>query len=67
MLIAQEVAASCDAYVCGGISPTISFKEGMTEAVIREEFRTEIEIFVQKKADFLLGEFFGDVKVKDII
>ena len=60
-----QVAASCDAYVCGGISPTVSYKEGMSDAVIREEFRTEIEIFVQKKADFILGEFFGDVKVSN--
>lgn len=60
--IAQEVAASCDAYVCGGISPTVSFKEGVDPSVVKEEFRTEIDIFVQKKADFLLGEFFGDVR-----
>ena len=58
-----KVAAECDAYVCGGISPTVSFKDGLDDSVIREEFRSEIEIFVQKKADFLLGEFFGDVKV----
>lgn len=60
--IAKEVAAECDAYVCGGISPTVSFKDGLDDSIIREEFRSEIEIFVQKKADFLLGEFFGDVK-----
>ena len=65
--IAQEVAASCDAYVCGGISPTVSFKEGVDPSVVKEEFRTEIDIFVQKKVDFLLGEFFGDVRVGSLI
>jgi len=29
---------------------------------VKEEFKTMIDIFVQKKVDFLLGEFFGDVK-----
>lgn len=60
--IAQEVAESCDAYVCGGITPTVSFADGKSEDVVREEFKTEIDIFVRKRADFLLGEFFGDVK-----
>jgi len=60
--IAKEVAAPVDAYVCGGISPTVSFKEGCDDSVVMEEFRVMLEIFVEKGVDFLLGEFFGDVR-----
>ena len=57
------MAAPVDAYVCGGISPTVSFKEGCDDSVVMEEFRVMLEIFVEKGVDFLLGEFFGDVRV----
>lgn len=60
--IAKEVAAPVDAYVCGGISPTVSYKEGCEESAVMEEFRVMLEIFVEKGVDFLLGEFFGDVE-----
>jgi len=60
--IAKEVAAPVDAFVCGGVSPTVSFHEGCDESVVMEEFRVMIDIFVKKQVDFLIGEFFGDVK-----
>ena len=60
-----QVAGPVDAYVCGGVSPTVSYKEGCDVSVVKEEFKTMIDIFVQKKVDFLLGEFFGDVKVRN--
>lgn len=60
--IAQEVAKEVDAYVCGGITPTLSFKNGLGEAAVKADFKKQIEIFIEKNVDFLLGWFFGNIQ-----
>jgi len=60
--IAQEVAKEVDAYVCGSVSPTVSFKNGLDETAVKAEIQMQIGIFVQKNVNFLLGEFFGNIQ-----
>lgn len=61
--IAAEAAATsaADVWVCGSITPTTSFERGAGEEAVKEELKPMVDIFVDKKADFLLAEFFGDI------
>ena len=59
--IACEAAASTGAWVCGSITPTTSFERGAKEQAVKEELKPMVDIFVERKADFLLAEFFSDV------
>eukprot|EP00057_Strongylocentrotus_purpuratus_P010377 XP_011664851.1 PREDICTED: betaine--homocysteine S-methyltransferase 1 [Strongylocentrotus purpuratus] len=61
--LAREVADEGGALVAGSLSPITAYKEGTEgKEFIQNEFKKQCDIFVEKKVDFLLGEFFGEVE-----
>lgn len=60
--LAKEVAAEGDAVVCGGLSPTPTYKQGKGKKAVQAEFEKQVGIFVENGVDFILGEFFGDIE-----
>ncbi|XP_074657588.1 betaine--homocysteine S-methyltransferase 1-like isoform X2 [Tubulanus polymorphus] len=59
--LAHEEAQPHGLQVCGGISPTKSYKQNAGEDVVKSEFRKQCDVYIENNVDFLLGEFFGNV------
>ncbi|KAI0214242.1 Betaine--homocysteine S-methyltransferase 1 [Lamellibrachia satsuma] len=60
--IAREVASEGDALVLGGVCQTPSYLSGMGKEAVQEEFRKQIEVFVENGVDFLLCEYFEHIE-----
>ncbi|XP_065837098.1 betaine--homocysteine S-methyltransferase 1-like [Oscarella lobularis] len=60
--IAKEVAAEGDALVLGGLSQTPSYLSGLGKAKVQEEFQKQVDVFVEKDVDFVIGEYFEHVE-----
>ncbi|XP_071504432.1 betaine--homocysteine S-methyltransferase 1-like [Diadema antillarum] len=60
--LAREVAEEGDALVAGSLSPIPGYMHGKGKEFVQSEFRKQCDIFVNKKVDFLMGEFFGHVE-----
>lgn len=61
--IAREVANEGDGVmVAGGICQTPSYLSNKGKEVVQEEFRKQIQIFVDNKVDFLICEYFEHVE-----
>ncbi|KAJ7335884.1 hypothetical protein JRQ81_013825 [Phrynocephalus forsythii] len=60
--IAKEVAEEGDALVAGGVSQTPSYLSSKSEAEVKTIFRKQLDIFVKKKVDFLIAEYFEHVE-----
>ena len=54
--IAREVANEGDAIVCGGLSPVPGYVMGKGEKAVRQEFRNQVDVFMEHKVDFVLAE-----------
>ena len=61
--MAREVANEGDILVCGGLSPVDSFCSGQGEEATRKEFRTQLDVFIQQKVDFVLAEVSMEVRL----
>ncbi|XP_036618627.1 betaine--homocysteine S-methyltransferase 1 [Trichosurus vulpecula] len=60
--IALEVAAEGDALVAGGVSQTPSYLSCKSETEVKKIFRQQLEVFMKKKVDFLIAEYFEHVE-----
>ncbi|CAL8387868.1 unnamed protein product [Boreogadus saida] len=60
--LAREVADEGDALVAGGISQTPSYLSCKSEAEVKAIFMKQIEVYVQRKVDFLIAEYFEHVE-----
>ncbi|CAH1790206.1 unnamed protein product [Owenia fusiformis] len=60
--IAKEVAAEGDVLICGGLSPTPTYKEGKGKQTVQDEFRKQVEIYLENDVDFMLAEFFSTIE-----
>lgn len=54
--IAREVAEEGDALVLGGVCQTPTYLSGQGKEAVKAEFRKQVQVFVEKKVDFLLAE-----------
>lgn len=54
--LAREVADEGDALVAGGVSQTPSYLSCKSEDDVKATFKKQIDVFVQKKVDFLIAE-----------
>ena len=54
--LAKEVAAEGGALTLGGVCQTPSYLSGKTKAEVQEEFRKQMDVFVENKLDFVLCE-----------
>ncbi|KAJ8045321.1 Betaine--homocysteine S-methyltransferase 1 [Holothuria leucospilota] len=59
--LAREVAKEGNALVAGSVSPVVEYMTLKEKKGAIEEFKKQIEIFIEKKVDFLIGEFFGHI------
>lgn len=50
------MAAEGDALVLGGLSQTPSYLSGLGKAKVQEEFQKQVDVFVEKDVDFVIGE-----------
>ena len=55
----MEVALPGGALVCGGVSPSLSYPAGSGKVAVQAELRKQVDVFIQRKVDFLLGEVSG--------
>ncbi|XP_064623051.1 betaine--homocysteine S-methyltransferase 1-like [Lineus longissimus] len=60
--LAAEIARPGNAFVCGGVSPTGTYTDGKGKAAVQEEFKQQVNIYVDNHCDFLLAEFFPYVE-----
>ncbi|XP_071834199.1 betaine--homocysteine S-methyltransferase 1-like [Apostichopus japonicus] len=60
--LAREVADEGGALVAGGLSPVPGYVESKGKDHVMGEFMKQMEVFKEKKIDFLLGEFFGYIE-----
>ncbi|CAL8406320.1 unnamed protein product [Arctogadus glacialis] len=60
--LAREVADEGDALVAGGVSQTPSYLSCKSEAEVKAIFMKQIEVYVQRKVDFLIAEYFEHVE-----
>jgi len=60
--IAREVAEEGDALVLGGVCQTPTYLSGQGKEAVKAEFRKQVQVFVEKKVDFLLAEYFEHVE-----
>nr|CAD7258602.1 unnamed protein product [Timema shepardi] len=54
--IAKRVAAEGDALVAGGLSQTPTYLSDKGKTVVQEEFKKQVDVFVQEEIDFLICE-----------
>ena len=54
--IAREIANEGDAIVCGGLSPVPGYVTGKGEEAVRQEFRNQVDVFMEHEVDFVLAE-----------
>jgi len=50
------VAREGDALVAGGICQTPSYLSGKGKTVVQQEFRNQVEVFVENDLDFIICE-----------
>ncbi|XP_026212471.1 LOW QUALITY PROTEIN: betaine--homocysteine S-methyltransferase 1 [Anabas testudineus] len=60
--LAREVANEGDALVAGGVSQTPAYLSCKSEDEVKATFKKQIDVFVQKKVDFLIAEYFEHVE-----
>jgi len=60
--IAQEVADEFDALVCGGVCQTPTYLSGLGKVKTQDEFRKQMEVFIEHDVDFLLAEYYEHVE-----
>jgi len=60
--IAQEVADEFDALVCGGVCQTPTYLSGLGKVKTQDEFRKQMEVFIEQDVDFLLAEYYEHVE-----
>nr|CAD7453136.1 unnamed protein product [Timema tahoe] len=60
--IAKRVAAEGDALVAGGLSQTPTYLSNKGKIVVQEEFKKQVDVFVQEEIDFLICEYFEHVE-----
>jgi len=60
--LAQQVAAEGDALVLGGLSQTPSYLSAEPKAVVQQEFKKQVDVFVANNVDFLLAEYFEHIE-----
>jgi len=58
--IAREVACEGDALVAGGICQTPSYLSGKGKAAVQQEFRKQVQVFVDNGLDFVICEVWLD-------
>jgi len=61
-VIAQEVADEFDALVCGGVCQTPTYLSGLGKSKTQDEFRKQMEVFIEQDVDFLLAEYYEHVE-----
>jgi len=54
--IAKEVASEGDALVAGGICQTPSYLSGKGKTAVQQEFRKQVQVFVENDLDFIICE-----------
>jgi len=64
--IAFEVANEYDALVCGGICQTPTYLHNLSRESVKDEFRKQLEVFIEKDVDFILAEYFEHVEEAEI-
>ena len=55
-ILAKEVAAEGDALVLGGVSQTPAYLSGLGEEKVKEQYRSQMDVFLKHEVDFLLAE-----------
>jgi len=60
--IAQEVADEFGALVCGGVCQTPTYLSGLGKVKTQDEFRKQMEVFIEHDVDFLLAEYYEHVE-----
>ncbi|XP_041667729.1 betaine--homocysteine S-methyltransferase 1 [Cheilinus undulatus] len=60
--LAREVANEGDALVAGGVSQTPSYLSCKSEDDVKAIFKKQLDVFVNKKVDFLIAEYFEHVE-----
>lgn len=60
--IAHEVANEGDALVAGGISQTPTYLSGLGKNKTQQEFKKQVDVFLENKVDFLIAEYFEHVE-----
>ncbi|PIK58113.1 putative betaine--homocysteine S-methyltransferase 1 [Apostichopus japonicus] len=60
--LAKGVASEGDAIVAGSMSPVPAYVEGKGKEVVVNEFQKQVNVFKEKKVDFLLAEFFAYIE-----
>lgn len=60
--IAQEVADEFGALVCGGVCQTPTYLSGLGKEKTQDEFRKQMEVFIEHDVDFLLAEYYEHVE-----
>ncbi|XP_074546384.1 betaine--homocysteine S-methyltransferase 1 [Halichoeres trimaculatus] len=60
--LAREVANEGNALVAGGVSQTPSYLSCKSEDEVKAIFKKQLDVFVDKKVDFLIAEYFEHVE-----
>lgn len=60
--LARIAADEGNCLVAAGLSPVPSFGQGLSEEIVRAEFAKQVEVFSQHDIDFVIAEFFIDVR-----
>lgn len=60
--LAREVANEGEALVAGGVSQTPSYLSCKSEDDVKAIFKKQLDVFVNKKVDFLIAEYFEHVE-----
>jgi len=60
--LAQEVADEFGCLVCGGVCQTPTYLSGLGKTKTQDEFRKQMEVFIENDVDFILAEYFEHVE-----
>lgn len=60
--LAREVAEEGDGLVAGGVSQTPSYLSCKSEDEVKAIFKKQMDVFMEKKVDFLIAEYFEHVE-----
>ena len=60
--LAKQVAAEGDALTLGGICQCPSYLSGIGKEAVQQEFKKQIQVFVETDLDFLLCEYFEHIE-----
>ncbi|XP_039250161.2 betaine--homocysteine S-methyltransferase 1-like [Styela clava] len=64
--LARKAADENGCLVCGGISPVPAFAQKKDESIVRREFSKQIEVYRKHDVDFVMCEFFNDIREVEI-